>query len=93
VFRATGEAELAGYVSDDVLMIATALTKGVEDPILNAIWSAYAAGHVPGPPLEPIDGTLARVVGAGRRSRSTPKKGTKKRARSSSSTKRRRRAR
>lgn len=48
-YKITENPDLAGYVSDDLGLIAKALECHVEDPFITQLWEAYAQGIFPGP--------------------------------------------
>lgn len=88
-FEANGHHDLAAQVSDDLQLLAEALLTGLEDPWLNALWRAYAAGEFPHETLRPVRGCLADIIVDRREdreandgpARSRARKGKKKRAR------------
>lgn len=47
-YRMTQNADLAGYVSDDLGLIAKALDNNVEDEFITQLWVAYSQGIFPG---------------------------------------------
>jgi len=46
-FRITRNAELAGYVSDDLCLISTALESNVQIEFINNLWNSYLKGKFP----------------------------------------------
>lgn len=46
-FRITRNAELAGYVSDDLCLISTALENNVQIEFINNLWNSYLKGKFP----------------------------------------------
>lgn len=51
VSRATGQHEIASYVSDDFDLIVRGRLAGVTDPLLAQLWRVYECGEFPTPPL------------------------------------------
>jgi hypothetical protein len=49
VSRATGQHEVASYVSDDLDLIVRAGLVGLTDPLLDHLWQSYDQGEFPGP--------------------------------------------
>jgi hypothetical protein len=50
VSRATSQHDIAGYVSDDLALLAQARVFGVfDDPFAQRLWAAYRAGRFPVP--------------------------------------------
>lgn len=47
-YRMTQNSDLAGYVSDDLGLIAKALDSNVEDEFITQMWVAYSQGIFPG---------------------------------------------
>jgi hypothetical protein len=51
VSRASGQSEIACYVSDDFDLIVRGRLLDVADPLLEQLWDAYERGKFPHPPL------------------------------------------
>lgn len=51
VSRATGQHEIAGYVSDDFDLIIRVRLLGITEPLLDQMWGVYERGEFPIPPL------------------------------------------
>jgi hypothetical protein len=51
VSRATGQHEIASYVSDDFELVVHGRLAGVDSSFLNQLWAAYERGQFPMPPL------------------------------------------
>jgi hypothetical protein len=51
VSRATGQHEIASYVSDDFDLIVRASLIGMTEPLLDRMWEVYERGEFPVPPL------------------------------------------
>lgn len=51
VSRATGQHEIAGYVSDDLDLIVRGRLVGLKAEFLEKLWSVYERGEFPQPPL------------------------------------------
>jgi hypothetical protein len=49
VSRATGQHEIASYVSDDLDLIARGRLVGLNDPFLDRLWQDYERGEFPSP--------------------------------------------
>jgi hypothetical protein len=49
VSRATGQHEIASYVSDDLDLIARGRLVGLRDPFLDRLWYDYERGEFPAP--------------------------------------------
>lgn len=49
VSRATGQHEIASYVSDDLGLVIRAKLVGLRDPLLDDLWQAYDRGEFPTP--------------------------------------------
>jgi hypothetical protein len=47
VSRATGQHEIAGYVSDDLDLIVRGKIVGINDPLLSSMWQVYTRGEFP----------------------------------------------
>ena len=62
VSRATGQHELASYVSDDFGLITGAVMADYEDPWLNGLWMAYKSRGVPKPPIAEHTGKLSKLI-------------------------------
>lgn len=62
VSEATGQHEVASYVSDDFRLIAEALLAGYDDPWLVGLFSEYADGRFPSGAIERLDVSLADAV-------------------------------
>ncbi|HKO41945.1 MAG TPA: hypothetical protein VJU84_01540 [Pyrinomonadaceae bacterium] len=62
VSRATGQHELASYVSDDFGLITGAVIADYEDPWLNGLWMAYKNRGVPIPPIAEHPGKLSELI-------------------------------
>ena len=62
VSRATGQHELASYVSDDFGLITSAVMADYEDPWLNGLWMAYKNRGVPKPPIAEHTGRLSELI-------------------------------
>ena len=62
VSRATGQHELASYVSDDFGLIAAAVMADYEDPWVNGLWMAYKNRGLPKPPIAEHTGKLSELI-------------------------------
>jgi hypothetical protein len=51
VSRATGQHEIASYVSDDFDLVVRGRLVGLADPLLDQLWRVYDEGKFPRPPL------------------------------------------
>lgn len=51
VSRATQQSEIAGYVADDMELIAKAQLLGMQSPFVACLWQVYLAGQFPCAPL------------------------------------------
>lgn len=61
-FRTTGNAELAGYVSDDFGLLGAGLLVGLDDDWLNAMWAEYRNERFPFGSLSPVKGRLRDMI-------------------------------
>ena len=51
VSRATGQHEIASYVSDDLDLVVRGRLVGLGEPLLDQLWHVYDVGKFPSPPL------------------------------------------
>jgi hypothetical protein len=60
--EATDNSDLAGYISDDLDLLARGLLADAADPWLNRLWAHYCEDKFPTGELQPLPGNLRVLV-------------------------------